>query len=124
MPEINRIYNVEDSYQAHKTAQHRKTDGSIDFISSSREFVAEAIYMDDTEMYPVCRNKILFALPMYENLVRNKPNSRELALILEDWNQLHDALFKDGRAEFLKVLEQRMAKNRKLLQKWGFVDPK
>lgn len=121
LPEINRINTVEDSYQAHKADQYRKKDGSIDFISTSREFVAEAIYLDDTEMYPVCRNKILFALPMYEKLVKNKPNNRELSLIFEDWDQLYDALFEDGRAEFLGVLERRMVENRKLLQKWGVV---
>ena len=123
LPEINQINTIEDCYQAHKAAQGRKKDGSIDFISTSREFVAEAIYVDDNEMYPVCRNKILFALPMYERLVENKPNNKELPLILEDWDQLYDALFEDGRAEFLEVLEQRKAKTRKLLQKWRVVSP-
>ena len=119
LPEIDRINTIEDSYQAHKSAQHRMMGGSIDFVSCSREFVAEAIYVNDTEMYPVCRNKILHALTMYEKLVKNKPNNRELPLILTYWEQLYDALLEDGRAEFLEILEQRKAKHRKLLLKWG-----
>ena len=80
--------------------------------------------MDDTEMYPECRNRILFALHMYERLVENKPNNKELPLILEDWDQLYDALFEDGREVFLKSLGHRMEKNRKLLTKWGVIPHK
>lgn len=124
LPEINRINTIEECYQAHKAAQYRKKDGSIGFISISREFVAEAVYMDDTEMYPVCRDKVLFALAMYEKLVENKPNKKELPLILEDWDQLYDALFEDGREVFLKSLGHRMEKNGKLLTKWGVIPHK
>lgn len=124
LPEINRINTIDDCYQSHKAAQYRKKDGSIDLISASREFVAEAIYEEDNEMYPQCRNRILFALSMYERLVENKPNNKELPLILEDWDQLYDALFEDGREAFLKSLGHRMEKNRKLLTKWGVIPHK
>ena len=124
LPEINRINTIEECYQAHKAAQYRKKDGSIDLLSASREFIAEAIYEEDNEMYPQCRNRILFALHMYERLVENKPNNQELPLMLEEWDQLYDALFEDGRAEFLEILEQRKTKTRKLLTKWGVIPHK
>ena len=94
--------------------------GGTLFGNASREFIDEAVYWDDTEVYPHCRARIEKALKMYKMLVTKKPSNQQLQDILKHWEQLHVALFDDAREEYLGILELRKENNiEKLRRKFG-----
>lgn len=122
LPAIDAIHTINESYQIHKEVQYRSPNKSCWFWNASREYVAEAIYVNDTEVYPYCRKRIERALSMYRDLAWMRPSNREISIILEDWELLRTALFEDGRMEFLDILEQRKIRTKRLLKKWGIIN--
>lgn len=123
LPELNQLRTVEDCYLRHKkhhTDMYTLHNGrSPMFGSASREFVAEAVFLDDSEIYPHCRARVERAIHLYKKRTVIKPTKRDIRDILQEWELLRLALFDDGREEFLKAIEQRKEKTLKQLQKWG-----
>ncbi len=123
LPELNQLRTVEDCYLHHKKCHadmySLQNGRSQMFGSASREFVAEAVYLEDSEIYHYCRARVERAIDMYESLVARKPSQKDIKNMLEEWELLGLALFDDGREEFLKAIEQRKEKTIKQFQKWG-----
>ena len=124
LPMFEKTASIEDCYSASKQYhidQYTRFGGKL-FANASREFIDEAIYLDDTEIYPSCRVRTEEALRLYQKLVAKKPTDKALQDILHHWEQLHTALFEDGREVYLDILELRKQKiTAKLEKKFGIV---
>ena len=125
LPKLNRIRSIEDCYAWHKE-EYIKTitaftpmDKTMWYMSSSREFVAEAVLQQDTDIYPNLCRRVEKAIGMYERLATRKPSDGELATILEEWKILEVVLFDGDRETFLKSIEQRNRHTIKQFTKWG-----
>ena len=122
LPMFEQAVSVRDCYSIHKQyhLDMNARYGDTLFKVASREFIDEAVYLDDTEVYPYCRARIERALKMYKHLVEKKPDNQQLQDILKHWEQLHAALFDGAREEYLGILEMRKKKiTAKLRKKFG-----
>lgn len=113
LPLLNETVSVEACYLMHKQyhLDHDTRFGGTLFADASREFIDEAVYLDDTEIYSYCRKRIENALKMYRGLVWRKPRDQMLKDILHHWEQLHAALFDDAREAYVRTLEARKNRN-------------
>lgn len=122
LPMFEQTVTIEDCYAAHKQF-HLNNDtrfGGALFGDASREFIDEAVYLDDSEVYPYCKARIEKATRLYTTLIKKKPNDNSLQEMLNHWNQLKTALFDGGREEYLGILELRKERNSaKLRKKFG-----
>lgn len=122
LPLFENVVSARECYSIHKQYHIDNSNqyGGTLFGNASREFIDEAVYWDDTEVYPHCRARIEKALKMYKMLVTKKPSNQQLQDILKHWEQLHVALFDDAREEYLGILELRKENNiEKLRRKFG-----
>ena len=122
LPMFEQTETIEDCYTSHKQYHLEKKPrfGSSLFGEASREFIDEAIYLDDVEVYPYCKARIERALNLYTILVEKKPNDKALKDALDHWTKLKIALLDGERKAYLDSLELRKAKNiAKLHKKFG-----
>ena len=94
------------------------------FIGISRTFIDEAIFVDDVEIYPYCKREVTRWISNIKPLTEKYPQNKEYINILQQLEQQHNALFNDGREEYLSILEQRKAKTVRMLRKRFAIDIK
>lgn len=113
LPAMDSACSVRTAYEYHK---HRRSTRRLASLGNelgvlSRSFIDMALYLDDREVYPLCRARIPEAVCMYKKLCAKFPGNTEYRQSLADWEQLHTAFFDCGRDEYLAVLEERKNEN-------------
>ena len=127
LPELNQMRTVEECYLQHKNyhiklhaiSESNSPGRSRWFGSASLEFIAEAVYLDDSEIYPYLRDCVEQGVEQYRKLAFWNPNKKDTLRMLQEWELLKTALFDDGREEFLNAIEERKEQTRKQFTKWG-----
>jgi len=129
-PLMDRATSVSSCYALHKESYassyaagpHKDTDDM--FIGISQTFIDEAIFVDDVEIYPYCKREVTRWITNIKPLTEKYPQKKEYINILQQLEQQHNALFNDGREEYLSILEQRKAKTVRTLRKRFAIDIK
>lgn len=113
LPFFEQTATIEACYCAHKQfhLDHDTRLGGRLFGDASREFIDEAVYLDDAEVYPYCTDRIDNAIMLYTELTQRKPKDQKLPEILNHWEQLKVAIGDGGRKEYLDVLNSRKERN-------------
>ena len=123
LPKMNAVKTERDCYELHK-ARYLDNFGP-DFMAKtmiSLDFVNEAIFFEDTELYPGLQNLVLKWLQQHENYdeeLRNSKWAKERRVHLEYQKK---ALLEDDREAFLESMAQRRNKTVDLLQKKFKID--
>ena len=124
LPKMESVRTMQKVYQMHKellfaTGYGQKKDIVYNVPAT---FCDEAIYMNDTEMYPYFVPGSARNIDTFRELCQTKPNNKEYKVSLQEWEARRNALLSDtGRLEYLAILERRKAANMKQLKKWGLV---
>lgn len=113
LPYFAQIQTVNDCYYTHKQSHStdRPTGACPRFFNMSREFVDEALYVNDKEVIPHCSDRIARALQMCENLISKKPRNQALKEEQALWQQLYNAICEEKSEAYLDILRQRQQKN-------------
>ena len=122
LPKFESAVSIEDCYSIHKQyhVDDSKQWGKMLLFEASREFIDEAIYLDDSEIYPYCRARIEKVVKVLKAIVAKKPNNQKWKDELKHWEQLYTAFFDDAREEYLLILERRKEEiTKKLRKKFG-----
>ena len=119
LPKMDAVKTERDCYELHK-ARYLEVFGP-DFAANasvcSFDFVNEAIYFEDTELFPQLREAVIERLRWQENYdekTRNYKWARENMVHLEYQKK---ALLEDDREAFLESMAQRRKKTVDLLEK-------
>ena len=119
LPQMNAVKTERDCYELHK-ARYLEIFGP-NFAANanvlSQDFANEAIYFEDTELFPQLREYLTEWRRRYENYdeeTRNYKWARERLVHLEYQKK---ALLEDDRGAFLESMEQRRKKTVDLLEK-------
>lgn len=113
LPYLQKIQTVEDCYRIHKQShsESRPASSCPRFHNMSRSFMDEALYVNDQEVIPCCHDRIIRAINTHKRLVFIKPNNKSLKEELSLWQELHNTLSTDGRAEYMNILQRRKEEN-------------
>lgn len=119
LPLFEKTVSIADCYSIHKQyhIDKNKQWGGRLFSDASWEFIDEAIYLGDSEIYPYCRARIEYSVNLCKAVLAKKPNNQQVQDALQHWQQLHVALFDDAREEYLGILERRKEEITKKLRK-------
>lgn len=122
LPEMNRITTVEDCYLFHKQRRLAWSGNFYEttadkFHSLSSSFIDLAVWVNDVEVYPYCEISILDNINSYTHKCRRFPNRKEFLEELQHWQLLKNAISDNGRAEYLRILEQRKSENIQFISK-------
>ena len=113
LPRMDSIRTIADCYEFHKQRQLKSSGDDLDsrFRNLSDLFVDEAIYMDDVDMYPYCRDTIADMVELYQDYCIKNPAKKEYQIVRQEWEQRREALFEGGRIAYVEVLEKRLHNN-------------
>lgn len=106
LPYMQTINTVYDCLIAHKES-HQSTDPAFRYTNMSREFIDEALYVNDPDILPLCGNRIGRGLSHCQDMAALKPQNVEWKKLLLYWQQLQMAITEDGREAYLEILHQR-----------------
>lgn len=119
LPEMNSARSIEDCYMLHKQryiADNRRHPAT-QFTNLSAVFIDEALYVDDSDVYPYCAQRIEDIIELYQRYCLEKPDQKEYRMNLQEWEERRTALFDGGRKEYLGILERRRDTNLNYLRK-------
>ena len=121
LPKMAGVKTERDCYELHK-ARYLETFGPDFFAkaSVSLDFINEAIYFEDTELYPQLRNEVIKQLRRHEEHDHTLRGSKWLKWARERLVHLEyqrKALLEDDREAFLESMAQRRKKTVDLLEK-------
>lgn len=113
LPRMDSIRTIADCYDFHKQ-QYLKNIGNDPgsrFRNLSDLFVDEAIYVDDVDMYPYCRNRIEYMVELYQDYCKENPTKKAYQIMRQEWEQRREAFLEGGRTAYVEVLEKRLHDN-------------
>jgi len=124
LPKMEQIETIEDCYMLHKEWYDPSTpvDMDKDYYSMQLEFIDEAIYLDDYELYPICLKRLDERIAAYTKSCERYPNKKEYRRRLEGYTTQKKVILENGRADYLAILEKRKEKNiATLKKKYGLI---
>lgn len=124
LPKMEQATSIEACYQVHKDIRlnYKYNDMFIKFKTISDVFVDEAIYVEDTEVYPYCIQSIERHIQLYQERCAAEPNVRSHQDSLKVWEQRNAAIQNGAREEYIQILKEREEANRCFLkQKYGIL---
>lgn len=117
LPKMDHIRTIEEAYYFHKKNRKEKASQfstppeALRFGILSRTFVEMAIYVSDTEMYPLCMARARDAVQQYERLALLKPRKRDFKEELACWKQVHEAFSGGDLDGYRRILDEREKMN-------------
>ncbi len=132
LPQMEDVTTIEECYRKHKqghldykpdnyTLQYMEANGlteeAMKFRGLSEVFIDEAIYLDDAEVFPYCKDSVERYISSCQECCRLRPNNKEYPKELQRWEQRRSALLDGGRSEYLTILEKRKAETIAYLKK-------
>lgn len=113
LPRMERATSIETCYQLHKNRRLEQPDehSADKFRTIGSIFIDEAIYMNDTEVFPYCADRIDNIIEWLEETCTKKPFSKATRLLLEEWRWRKAALTENRREEYLQRLNERLQSN-------------
>lgn len=113
LPRMDSVKTIEDCYQLHKCQRlsWKYEDKAIKFATVADTFIDEAIFLEDTEVYPYCMTSVEKHIAAYKKQCELKPEKKEYRLGLMAWMQRREALCDGSRVEYLRILESNKAQN-------------
>ena len=106
LPYMKKIQTAYDCFITHKQG-HQSTDPAIRYQNMSREFIDEALYVNDPEVLPRCKDRIDRDLRYCEHMISLRPKNPEWKKLQLYWQQLEMAISEHGREAYLDILHQR-----------------
>ena len=120
LPYMEKIKTAHDCYLAHKETYLHDDPAKRFYGWMSLEFITEALFFNDEEMFPFCRERIVKALRSLEKEIGYRPNNQELKKLQVNWQRIRDAFFDDKRDEYLEYLRLFKIQNiQKLKKRFG-----
>lgn len=116
LPYMQAINTAYDCHMIHKKS-HRSTDPTIQYTNMSREFIDEALYVNDLEVLPRCKDRINRGLRYCQHLITRAPKNADWKKLLLLWQQLEMAIAENGREAYLEILQQRAQEHIAWLEK-------
>lgn len=122
LPNMEKVQTVEDAYLFHKNRRlnHPMADMWKDkdpYGVLSKCFIDMALFQKDKEAYPYCARKAERSARWYRTFIEKRPNDREAAEHLKEWEQL-DSVFSSGNFdEYLSFLRQKEQTNAAWMRK-------
>lgn len=124
LPIMDKVQTIEDCYLMHKQNLLNQEFGSVEnrLGAASITFMDEAIYCNDTEVFPCFAPFLDQRIRFYENERISHPTSKSLRAALQHVMMQKHALYEGGRDEYLAYLQQqRMANIAQLKKKYGII---
>ena len=117
LPYMQKIDTVHDCFMSHKES-HTSTDPANRYQYMSREFMDEALYVNDLEVLPRCKDPIDRMLRILADKVYLYPKNAEWKKQQLYWQQLDMAISNEhGIEDYLDILQQREQENVAWLEK-------
>lgn len=117
LPYFQNIETAYDCYLSHKETYLKGDPANRYYGGMSLEFITEALFFNDEEMLPFCRERIPSAFKTLEREMGYSPKNQELKKMQVNWQRLSDAFFDGKRDEYLEYLRQLEIQNIQKLQK-------
>lgn len=119
---LNEVKSIEHCYNMHKAGRLKAAEicnlpPEELFWNISPDFMDEVVYLDDTEMYPYCRKRIVSELERYEKAQQIRKLWNVEKAELESLKSLKAAVLEGNRNEHLRVLEERRVESIRQLKR-------
>ena len=113
LPKMDAITTIESCYRRHKADREDVSyeDRAVNFNTISDIFVDEALYLDDTDVYPYCEKSVEKHLTWFQKCYEEKPDKKKYQMELQKWELRKSALLDGTREEYLKILERNRLDN-------------
>lgn len=118
LPQMDSVHTIEECYLLHKQnlLNSAYDDLAAKFSGLSSVFIDEAIYVDDAEVYPFCKQQVTKMIALFQKQCANYPSNKDYLIALHSWEQRRAALFDGSREEYLSILGNRKNENTKYLK--------
>lgn len=116
LPKMAQVHSVEEAYAFHKKCRQDSHvppfyDPQNPLGPISKCFIDMALYTDDQEVYPYCKEKANKSALWYREKSLQNPNKKELAKQADEWELLLTAFTDEGRKAYLEHLRSCEEKN-------------
>lgn len=122
LPVMDSVHTIEDCYLMHTQNRLNQALAPVEnsLGAASITFMDEAIYCDDTEVFPHFAPFLEQRIRFFEKECEKHPANKSLRAGLDHVTRQKSALYEDGRAEYLIYLQrQRTANITQLEKKYG-----
>lgn len=122
LSKLDEVKSIEQCYNMHKAGRLKaaeicKLPPEELFWNISPDFMDEVVYLDDIEMYPYCRKRIISELERYEKAQQVRKLWNVEKAELESLKFLKAAVLEGKRDGHLRVLEERRAESIRQLKR-------